>query len=160
VLQCAVVCCGVLRCAAVCCSVLQCVSVCCSVSKCVCSVLKCVCSVLQGVQSQTILPPLSSHHKQLKLHPRSYTHIHTHTLVHAHTYSMDYVHMCTCTVPYKYLGDTARPPSPLRFHTLCLNLYASRRRAHVHACILPIQYGVALVSRIDKIVGLFCKRAL
>jgi len=31
---------------------------------------------------------------------------------------------------------------------------------HVEKCCRPCWYGVALVSRIDKIIGLFCKRAL
>ena len=55
VLQCVAVCCSVLQCVAVCCSALHCVAVCCSVLQCVavrCSALQCVavcCNALQCV---------------------------------------------------------------------------------------------------------------
>ena len=48
---------------------------------------------------------------------------------------------------------------------ICINMYvyiyAYTHRYEQAACTrIPLYVGVALVSRIDKIIGLFCKRAL
>jgi len=43
----------------------------------------------------------------------------------------------------------------------CIFAYTQNKNAtHAYLHNMTYKYGVALVSRIDKIIGLFCKRAL
>ena len=54
------------------------------------------------------------------------------------------IHYCTETI-YTYIYTLP---------TICVYTYK------YPALLVDASYGVALVSRIDKIIGLFCKRAL
>ena len=136
-LQCVAVCGSELQCVAVCCSVLQCVAVCCSVLQCVavcCSVLQCVavsCSVLQCVA--------------VRCSVRACT--------------------CVCESRTSEFYECVRVKRIFLFfsqkHTdVCLCLLRCLRVSHAHTVSVVVWYGVAMVSRIDKITGFFCKRAL
>ena len=56
-----------------------------------------------------------------------------------------YIH--TCTEPYTYIY-------------ICIYIYIYVHSRPASECNLGPSHGVALVSRIDKIIGVFCKRAL
>ena len=78
------------------------------------------------------------------MHPVVYTYIHVQkrdTINQRHTYTI--IYMCTYTHIYMYTCTF------IYMHTYAL-MYMTEKR----------HYGVATVSRIDKIIGLFCKRDL
>ena len=139
VLQCVAVCCSVLQCVAVCCNALQCVAVCCGVLQCVavcCSVLQCVavcCSVLQcvAVCCSLIAHDSTGWHRFI-----GYLQLQVSFCKRA-TNRRALLLKMTCKDKASY-GSS--PPSIVVLVLCC--------------------YGVALVNRIDKIIGLFCKRAL
>jgi len=59
--------------------------------------------------------------------------------------------LCLCVYMYMYINRYSH-----NFIRVCIHMYI-----HIFVYDFPdIVYGVALVSRIDKIIGLFCKRAL
>jgi len=107
-----------------------------------------------------------------RIHVHMSLHVHVHTANSAYIYHIHACDKCSCKYMYieylllflKYVSMNCTT----YFHVLC-----------VPACMFPITlpiqthshtqyrqlttriiYGVALVSRIDKIIGLFCKRAL
>jgi len=165
VLQCVAVCCSVLQCVAVCCSVLQCVAVCCSNSTSssrttyidssarslfdvsnelslkiffVC-VLHCGASVLHCVFLSLILQ-CSSANSQCAGRMFGIC-----VCARACMFVCVYVRMCMCMCV-----------------CVCVCVYVCARAS---VCVSPTKrpedsYGVAIISRLLKIIGLFCKRAL
>jgi len=148
-LQCVAVCRSVSQCVAVCRSVSQCVAVCCSVLQCVamcCSVLQCV---AECVAVSCVLQCIAS--------------------------STNYLRVCrerdrpwqttpACIYPSK------SPVSPPKCH-VCDMIHSHMRATssyewgdqfigvwpHSFADVCPSKYGVATVSRLLKIIGLFCR---
>ena len=89
------------------------------------------------------------------------THSYTHTLTHSHTHTLTHSHTHTLTHSLT--------------HTLSHSLTLSHANAHTHTHSLSLSlnththtqvadkcgnYGVTASSRLLKIIGLFCKRAL
>ena len=79
-----------------------------------------------------------------------YIYIHTHTYIHTHPYVYrDVVFLLHGTIAVLYFSQTkTKPQTETNF----------RHRTHRKRC--GTVYGVASVSRIDSIIGLFCKRDL
>jgi len=173
-----------LHCVAVCCSELQCVqlifemhvagmhvytythvhkqrvALCCIVSHCValrCIALQCV--AMCSVHFRNA--PCGS--ARIRVHTYTHTHIHTYTHTHIHT--------CVwMNTQWNSLSPTHTQIWLIRVHTwisthTCIHSHAHIHalKAHIHVCWSVWErclYGVALASRIDKITGLFGKRAL
>jgi len=79
-----------------------------------------------------------------------YAHMFINTYIYIYIYIYIHIYTEVCTYIYIYT------------HMRCAHIYIY---IHIHftdMCTpqVEISYGVALVSRIDKIIGLFCKRAL
>jgi len=161
VLQC-VVCCSVLQCVAVCYSVLQCVSVCCTFFQCVAEhhpprVLF-VCPEEQprtNASAHPAHPPTLTHPQ---IHPPTSNHPHppwyrltwpTH-----HTHPPTHLHLHECTRVHGLELWTTE--------VFIFFWYMCRTDTHRHRPILQQTqthrdtYGVATISRLLKITGLFC----
>jgi len=172
---CVAVCCSVLQYVAVCCSMLQCVAVCCSVLQCVAvcrSVLHCVavcCSVLQCVaytRQHLSYVPCACKHVLVNLRVLGFTfiicedvvshkgciydayhcHIHCRSLVrvYVHAYIHSCVHVFIYIIVYMHI-----------YIHVCMYSYVLCVRLHLSYVI-----WVATISRLLKIIRLFCKRAL
>jgi len=152
VLQCVAVCCSVLQRVTVCCSMLQfvavscgvlhCVAVCCSMpqyvamrcSECVavcCNALQCVAVRVYGLQTYTQIAEPPL--RLLNYGPQME--------------SYKYIHM----------NDCSRIVSTRFFKNFCPTW---RRKTQKILYSIDYQYGVATISRLLEIIGLFCKRAL
>jgi len=81
--------------------------------------------------------------------PHTHTHTHTYTYKHIYTLTNTYAHTHAHTCPYMAEGAG-------------VGRGGGRLMAQTHTCTRThsLWYGLALVSRIDKIISLFCKRAL
>ena len=157
VLQCVAVCCSVLQCVAgcctVCCSALQCVAVCCSVSQCVavcCSVLQC--DAWAGCR------------RHIKRRPRRNS-MPAWIVAFLHWFKIGRdSRMCSASRHAILFPDS----SPLWCDVCVQEVVGERIRARLFLfCWLPLLqiyvlviYGVATISRLRKVIGLFCKRAL
>jgi len=123
---------SVLQCVAVCCGVLQCVAVCCSVLQCVAV----CCSVLQYVEVCC-----------------STLHLSRRCSLCAHATRME----CTMTSPSTQVC-VAVCCSLLQYVAPFLTLlYTCTRNTGTMIRSSSQKYGVAMVIRIDKIIGLFCR---
>jgi len=130
VLQCAAVCCSVLQCVAVCCSVLQCVVVCCSVLQCVLQCVVVCCSVLSCV----VL--CCSVLQGIAVCCRI----------------LQCVAACYCVL--QCVAVCCSVSQCVAVVALCCSVL------QCVALTSPATYGVATISRLLKVIGLFCKRAL
>jgi len=184
VLQCVAVCCSVLQCVAECCRVLQCVAVCCSVLQCVavcCSVLQCVavcCSVLHVFQCVAVCRTNGSAAKNRHCSLRG-------PCVAVCFSVLQCVAICRSwrRLNLKYLdlqmGQFSCPLFWVPGTPVCSNenLFSILRTPVKTLAVVIIwspissvcgcsvmhkqqcSYGVATVSRIDQIIGLFCRIA-
>jgi len=93
------------------------------------------------------------------------------TRTHIHTYTHTHIHTCVwMNTQWNSLSPTHTQIWLIRVHTwisthTCIHSHAHIHalKAHIHVCWSVWErclYGVALASRIDKITGLFGKRAL
>ena len=158
-LQCVAVCCSVLQRIAVCCSVLQCVAVCCSVLQ---RVAVC-CSVLQCAQKDRFS---SKYHFSLVNDPYSKrallqeipsslaspSIIETPSQPHKIGFMLQ--HILHVKSPFFY--DTIQQALP----SACSARSTSLLHIETHTYTFAHTYGVATISRLLKIIGLFCERAL
>ena len=168
-------CCNVLQfvavwlCVAVCCSVLQCGSVCCSVLQCVavwCSVLQCVAASVQVsvpvyvatvAQMNVTLHISGSHVTQIN---ESYN---THECVKSHAWMYHWTRMCDMTHWDMTHWDMTHWDMT---HSWMYHSTQTNRIGHVSLSFSAYvmwcrsSHGVATISRLLKIIGLFCKRAL
>ena len=187
VLQCVAVCCSVLQwhdpisptpyttqqrqllpsllkysgCVAVHCSVLRCIAVCCGALQCVavrCSALQCVavrCSALQCVLQYTHTPAA----RRFKRHRRFITC----ALCSQRAQLCLSAGVLSRRVTFLRMAPISRCSAaacPWRFFFfLKSELYVCKYTASTNT-FHKMSYGVALVSKIDKIIWLFCKRAL
>ena len=90
-------------------------------------------------------------------HAHTHTHTHTHTYkyanAHAHTHKLSLTHTNMCIDRFMYVSPrTHYTNSPTTYSYF--QLYISVHQTHTSS------YGVASTSRLLKIIGLFCKRAL
>ena len=139
-----ILCCSVLQWAALCCRVLQCVAVCGSVLQSVaerCSVLQRVatcCSVLQRVAVDAFLYRSCFRKSATN---NSHTYLQEDTCYDEECRSCVCVCVCVCHKLRKKIWVCVY---------MCLEL----------SSLFARRYGVAAISRLLKIIGLFCKRAL
>jgi len=85
-----------------------------------------------------------------------YTCIHVSGSTHIYMFIHIYVYVYACVIVHAYM---------IIYIHACTEINLCSYTIHTHArmydtCGKVFAYGVALVSRIDKIIGLFCKRAL
>ena len=158
VLQCITACCSVLQCVAVCCSMLQRVAVCCSVLQCVavcCSVLQCVAHLRSAVRACVLSHSTRTHRRE---HTSSRAHIDAFRSRRnaAHLRSTVYMcpfihvfHSCCCV---KFAHESSRTGKRSWDLPSCHLL-----DKQIPSCGNRCTYGVATVSRIDKIIGIFCR---
>ena len=83
-----------------------------------------------------------------------YTQIYIHTYV--YTYIYVYVYTRICTYIYVYVKERTKNIKNQRK----TDIHESKEKDSSTWSFQQSYYGVAVVSRIDKIIGLFCKRAL
>jgi len=148
VLQCIAVCCSALQCVAVCCSMWQCVAVCCSVSRCVavcCNMLQCVAVCRRVLQSVLLcLTAVESNYLAHTAQPLAPTAAYLymwHDPRTEHTYICDVTHWLSIPIHVTWLIYTC----DIGTHS-CIPTCVGRR-----------PYGVATISRLLKITGLFCR---
>ena len=90
-----------------------------------------------------------------------FIYIHTYIYIYIHIYIHTSVYICTCYISvYVHIyvhahTPTLTPPSKQIPVLTPMNLIVE-----VPSCMHAMIYRVATVSRIDKIIGLFCKRVL
>jgi len=107
-------------------------------------------------------------HQQVEIH--SHTHTHRHTQTHTHTHTQIHTHATLCISEPAHTGSIYL--ATLCSHSIFLSVYlsvsldsqsvylATLCSHSVYLRARPHRYGVALVGRIDKVTGLFGKRAL
>jgi len=160
----AAVCCSVLQCVAVCCSMLQYVAVCCSVPPCGCVVLQYAavwCSVVQRGTARSVLQCCAV------------------MVVHCGAVWCNVVQCvavyCRVLRVYSAVCYSVVQQDTHRVRNALVTSLSHKRTILPHShqssrgtsCLLrtrnrppPFAYGVATISTLLKIIGLFCKRAL
>jgi len=139
------VCCGVLRCVAVCCGVLQCVAVC-------CSVLRHVAVRCSGRGRHRSAITMCASVNIFKKNPYLYDHIliymymYIYMDIHIYTYVYAYIWTYTRTCTHAYIHSYKHMHTNTYIYTAWPFLIA-----------IMETYGVATISRLVKIIGLFCK---
>jgi len=124
----------------------------------VCHVIACVCvQALSYIYGQCCFLVCALLCVCVCVYVSIYVYIHIYTYVYLYIYMYIPIHMCTY-VYIRIYTYVVRSMAGLRWQT------HERILSHIwmtcHAHEWNMSYGVALVSRIDKIIGLLCKRAL
>ena len=147
VLQCVAVCCSALQCVAVCCSVLQCVAVCCSAlqsgaGKSKTGSLPSLLVFLLSVYTEICIRKTGAKKGSRRLcNALQFIATHSNTLHRTASHCNTLQHTATHCNTLQHTATHCRAASPPPLGT---------KRS----------YGVATISRLLKIIGLFCKRAL
>jgi len=83
-------------------------------------------------------------------HTHTRTHTNTHTRTHTHTHMHSHMHSRVTSVTYMHTYFHTHTHIHIHTHT------HTHAYTHKHACIRD-WYGVATISRLLKIIGLFCR---
>ena len=165
-MQCAEVCCSVLQCVAVCCSVLQCVAVCCSVLQCVAVCCSDTTRWVDALRTATCNLRFNASCDSPAKRASAYA-----------CMSMSHVNQSCCTSEWvsrvAHMDELCCTYGWVMSHIWMSHVTHMNESCHAYDWVMshirirhvpltscPTWYGVASMSRLLKITGLFCKRAI